>query len=51
MTEERAVSGVLSTARSWIERSAFVGVLGVLAVWVAERFAGHTKRVPTPTRD
>ena len=28
MTEEHAVSGVLSTAKSSIERSAFVGVLG-----------------------
>ena len=32
MTEEHAVSGILSTAKSSIERSAFVGVLGVLAV-------------------
>jgi hypothetical protein len=51
MTEERAVAGVPATARSWIERSAFVAVLGVLAVWLAERFSGHTKRVATPTRD
>ena len=48
MTEEHAVSGVLSTAKSSIERSAFVGVLGALAVWLAEHFTGHTKRVPTP---
>ena len=30
MTEERAVSGVPATAKSWIERSAFVAVLGGL---------------------
>ncbi len=34
-----------------IRPSPFVGVLGVLAVWLAERFNRHTKRVPTPTRD
>jgi hypothetical protein len=50
MTEERAVSAVVSAAKSWVERSAFVAVPGARAVWLAERFTGHTKSVPIPTR-
>ncbi len=45
MTEERAVSDIFGTARAWIERLAVVGVLGVLAVWLVERFNGHTRGV------
>ncbi len=45
ITEERAVSDILGTARSWIERLAFIAVLGVVAVWLAERFTGHTRGV------
>jgi predicted unusual protein kinase regulating ubiquinone biosynthesis (AarF/ABC1/UbiB family) len=45
MTEERAVSDIFGTARAWIERLAVVGVLGVLATWLAERFTGHTRGV------
>ncbi len=45
ITEERAVSGILGTARTWIERLGFVGVVGVLGVWLAERFTGHTRGV------
>ncbi|MGO9975139.1 MAG: ABC1 kinase family protein [Solirubrobacteraceae bacterium] len=43
--EERAVSGIFGTARTWIERLAFLGVLGVFGVWLAERFTGHTRGV------
>jgi len=45
ITEERAVGEILGTARSWIERLAFVAVLGVFAVWLIERFTGHTRGV------
>ena len=45
ITEERAVSDILGTARSWIERLAFIAVLGVVGVWLAERFTGHTRGV------
>ncbi|MGO9750643.1 MAG: ABC1 kinase family protein [Solirubrobacteraceae bacterium] len=44
-TEERAFSDILGTARTWIERLAFLGVIGVLAAWLAERFTGHTRGV------
>jgi ubiquinone biosynthesis protein len=45
ITEERAVGDILGTTRRWIERLAFVAVLGVLAVWLAERYTGHTRGV------
>lgn len=45
MTEERAVSDILGTTRAWIERLAFVGVLGVIAAWLIERFTGHTRGI------
>jgi ubiquinone biosynthesis protein len=43
ITEERAVTDILGTTRKWIERLAFVAVVGVLAVWFIERFKGHTR--------
>ena len=42
VTEEQAITGILGSARKWIERLALVAVFGVLAVWLAERFTGHT---------
>jgi predicted unusual protein kinase regulating ubiquinone biosynthesis (AarF/ABC1/UbiB family) len=45
ITEERAVTGILGSARAWIERLAFVAALGVLGVWLAERYSGHTRGV------
>jgi len=45
ITEERAVGDILGTARTWIERLAYAGVLGVIAVWLVERFTGHTRGV------
>jgi len=42
ISEERAVGDILGTARKWIERLALVGVLGVLGVWLGERYTGHT---------
>jgi ubiquinone biosynthesis protein len=45
ITEERTVAGALGSARAWIERLAFVAGFGVLAVWLAERFTGHTQGV------
>ena len=42
VTEERAITGILGSARKWIERLALVAVFGVLAVWLAERYTGHT---------
>lgn len=45
VTEERAVTGILGTARKWLERLAVVAVLGVLAAWLAERYTGHTRGV------
>ena len=45
ITQERTVVGILGTAKKWIERLAFIAVLGVLAVWFYERFTGHTRGV------
>jgi len=45
VTEERAITGILGTARKWIERLTLVAVLGVLAVWLVERFTGHTRGI------
>jgi ubiquinone biosynthesis protein len=45
IAEERAVTGILGTAKKWLERLAVVAVLGVLAVWLAERYTGHTRGI------
>ena len=45
ITEERAVADILSTARAWIERLALAAVLGVIVVWLVERFTGHARGV------
>ncbi len=45
VTEEQAITGILGSARKWIERLALVAVFGVLAVWLAERFTGHTNGI------
>ena len=45
VTEEQAVTGILGTARKWIERLALVAVFGVLGVWLVERFTGHTRGI------
>ncbi len=45
ITEERAVTGILGSAKKWLERLAVVAVLGVLAVWLAERYTGHTRGI------
>ena len=45
VTEEQAITGILGSARKWIERLALVAVFGVLAVWLAERFTGHTQGI------
>jgi ubiquinone biosynthesis protein len=42
MGEQRAVFGILGSAKRWLERLAFVGVIGVFVVWVVQRFNGHT---------
>ena len=45
ISEERAVTDILGTARKWLERLAFLAVLGGLVVWLAERYTGHTRGV------
>jgi predicted unusual protein kinase regulating ubiquinone biosynthesis (AarF/ABC1/UbiB family) len=45
MTEQRAVAGILGTTKVWLERLAFLAVVGVVGVWLAERFTGHTRGV------
>jgi len=45
VTEERAITDLLGSARKWIERLALVAVFGVLAVWLGERFTGHTRGI------
>src|SRR5450755_275063 len=42
VTEEQALTGILGSAKKWIERLALVAVFGVLTVWLAERYTGHT---------
>jgi hypothetical protein len=41
ITEERAVADILGTARAWIERLPLAAVLGVIVVWLVERFNDH----------
>jgi ubiquinone biosynthesis protein len=45
ITEEQALTGILGSAKKWIERLAHVAVFGVLAVWLTERFTGHTRGI------
>ena len=45
ITQQRTVLNILGSAKKWIERLAFVAVLGVVGVWLAERFSGHTRGV------
>jgi len=45
MGEQRAVVGILGTAKTWLERLAFVGVIAVIAAWLVQRFNGHTHGV------
>ena len=45
ITEERVVTGILGTAKKWLNRLAVVAVLGVLAVWLTERYTGHTRGI------
>ena len=47
VTEEQALTGILGSARKWIERLALVAVVGVLGVWLAERYTGHTRGIFT----
>ena len=51
ITQQRTVVGVLGTAKKWLQRLAYVAVLGVVGVWFAERFTGHTRACSTPTQD
>jgi hypothetical protein len=45
VSEERVLSGILGSARKWIERLALVAVVGVFAVWMGERFAGNDRGI------
>jgi ubiquinone biosynthesis protein len=45
ITEERAVTDILGTARKWLERLAFVAVLAGLVIWLVERYTGNTRGV------
>ena len=45
IAQQRTVAGALGTAKVWLERLAYVAVLGVVGVWLAERFPGHTRGV------
>ena len=45
IAQQRTVVGALGTAKVWLQRLAYVAVLGVVGVWFAERFTGHTQGV------
>jgi ubiquinone biosynthesis protein len=45
VTEEQAITGILGSAKKWIERLALIAVVGVFGVWLAERYTGHEKGI------
>jgi predicted unusual protein kinase regulating ubiquinone biosynthesis (AarF/ABC1/UbiB family) len=45
IAEQRAVFGVFGSAKVWLERLAFVAIIGLGAIWFAERYSGHTHGV------
>jgi ubiquinone biosynthesis protein len=55
VTEEQALTGILGSAKKWIQRLALIAVVGVFGVWMVERLTGHEKgifnRVRLPLRD
>ena len=45
VTEEQALTGILGSAKKWIQRLALIAVVGVFGVWLAERYTGHEKGI------
>jgi ubiquinone biosynthesis protein len=45
VTEEQALTGILGSAKKWIQRLAVIAVVGVFGVWLAERYTGHEKGI------
>jgi hypothetical protein len=45
VTEEQALTGILGSAKKWIQRLALIAVVGVFGVWMAERYTGHEKGI------
>jgi ubiquinone biosynthesis protein len=45
VTEEQAITGILGSAKKWIERLALIAVVGVFGVWLAERYTGHDRGI------
>ena len=45
VTEEQALTGILGSAKKWIERLALLAVVGVFGVWLAERYTGQDRGI------
>ena len=45
VAEEQALTGILGSAKKWIQRLALIAVVGVFGVWLAERYTGHEKGI------
>jgi ubiquinone biosynthesis protein len=45
VTEEQALTGILGSAKKWIQRLAVIAVVGVFGVWLVERYTGHEKGI------
>jgi ubiquinone biosynthesis protein len=45
VTEEQALTGILGSAKKWIQRLALIAVVGVFGVWMVERLTGHEKGI------
>jgi ubiquinone biosynthesis protein len=45
VAEEQAVTGILGSAKKWIERLALLAVVAVFGVWLVERYTGQEKGI------